>query len=174
MAGIFISYRRVDIDNAFLLQYWLKEHFGQSLVFFDKKDIAPGEEWAKVIPERVRSSNALIALIGGGWVDQLNRLTDPGDWVNTEIATALAENILVVPVLTSKVENLRPDTLPQDMKALAGKESLSMVESDFHGRLMQAMKKVVPAGDSGRSGEPVAPHRAPSAWAVSPFADSRR
>jgi tetratricopeptide (TPR) repeat protein len=147
MAGIFISYRRVDIDNAFLLQYWLKEHFGQSLVFFDKKDIAPGEEWAKVIPERVRSSNALIALIGGGWVEERNRLNDPGDWVNTEIATALAENILVVPVLTSRVGNLSPDALPEDLKDLVAKQSLSMVESDFHSRLMQALQKVVPAGD---------------------------
>src|SRR5216683_1572619 len=39
MAGIFISYRHVDIDTTFLLQYWLKEHFGQGLIFWDKQDL---------------------------------------------------------------------------------------------------------------------------------------
>jgi hypothetical protein len=45
IAGIFISYRHVDTDTTFLLQYWLKEHFGQGLIFWDKQDISPGAEW---------------------------------------------------------------------------------------------------------------------------------
>jgi hypothetical protein len=136
MAGIFIRYRHVDLDSAFLLQYWLKEHFGQGLVFWDKQDIGPGEEWAKVIPARVRSSNAVIALIGSGWVEERKRLDAPDDWVRVEIAAALAEPILVVPVLASKVDNLVASSLPEELKKLAGKQSLSMADLTFRARLM--------------------------------------
>jgi tetratricopeptide (TPR) repeat protein len=147
MAGIFISYRRVDLDSAFLLQYWLKEHFGQSLVFWDKQDIGPGEDFGKVIQDRVSSSNALIALIGSGWVEERKRLDAPNDWVRVEIATALAGQILVVPVLASKVANLSAADLPAELKKLAAKQSLSMADLTFHSRLMQALQKAVPAGD---------------------------
>ena len=119
MAGIFISYRHMDIDATFLLQYWLKEHFGQGLIFWDKQDIPAGAEWAKVIPERVRSANALIAFIGPGWIDERKRLKAADDWVRIELATALAGKILVVPVLGSRVapEDVA-DRLPKDLKQL--------------------------------------------------------
>src|ERR1700730_17421790 len=128
MAGIFISYRHVDIDTAFLLQYWLKEHFGQGLIFWDKQDIPPGAKWAEVIPERVRSANALIAFIGPGWIDERKRLDASDDWVRVEITTALAGTTLVVPVLGSQVtlKVLEEAPLPNDLQQLLGRQSLSM------------------------------------------------
>jgi tetratricopeptide (TPR) repeat protein len=147
MAGIFISYRRVDLDSAFLLQYWLKEHFGPGLVFWDKQDIEPGQEWAKVIRARVRSSNALIAVVGSGWIEERRRLNAPDDWVRVEIAAALAQPILVVPVLASQVKNLSAADLPKELKKLSSKQSLSMGDLTFHARLMQALQKAVPANN---------------------------
>ena len=143
MAGIFISYRRADIDTAFLLQYWLKERFGPTLVFWDKQDIEPGQEWAEVISTRVRSSKAFLAVIGSGWVEERKRLNTPGDWVRFEIESALKEDILIVPVLASNVKNLSAAELPKRMKRLTAKQSLSLSDPVFHSRLMKSLENVV-------------------------------
>jgi tetratricopeptide (TPR) repeat protein len=150
MAGIFISYRHVDIDTTFLLQYWLKEHFGQGLIFWDKQDIPAGAKWAEVIRERVRSANALIAFIGPGWIDERKRLKASDDWVRVEIASALAGKTLVVPVLGSQItlKDLSPDRLPKDLKQLPARQSLSMADMTFHARLMEALEKAVPKSEA--------------------------
>jgi tetratricopeptide (TPR) repeat protein len=150
MAGIFISYRHVDTDTTFLLQYWLKEHFGQGLIFWDKQDISPGAEWATVLSERVRSSNALIAFIGPGWIRERRRLKAADDWVRVEIATALAGKIPVVPVLGSQVTTaeLSAEHLPKDLRQLTARQYLSMADMTFHPRLMAALESVVPKGEA--------------------------
>ena len=83
MAGIFISYRRSDIEGyAGRLFEGLGARFGQDMVFFDVAGIEPGQDFHKVIGEKVRSCNVLLALIGNSWAsasdgDGQRRLDDP-------------------------------------------------------------------------------------------------
>ena len=95
MPGIFISYRRDDTaGHAGRLFDRLAEHFGRERVFMDVDTIQPGQDFAEVIGERVRSSGAVIVLIGKEWLLATDasgdiRLNDPADFVRLEIVSAL-------------------------------------------------------------------------------------
>jgi tetratricopeptide (TPR) repeat protein len=160
--SIFISYRRSDGDFALLLYAWLTERFGRERVFWDKEDIDPGQDWAEVLRSRVKSAKALVALIGHDWATVTDdtgrrRLESPRDWVRAEIAAALVGGALVLPVLTTGTANLREDELPDDLRALARTQSLSMSDSRFHTRLIEALDRVVyaaPAPAAAPADEP--------------------
>jgi hypothetical protein len=65
MPGIFISYRHEDCAPvAGRLYDRLSQHFGATNVFRDVDAIPGGAEFATVIAERIRTCDALIALIG--------------------------------------------------------------------------------------------------------------
>jgi tetratricopeptide (TPR) repeat protein len=124
------------------------ERFGRERVFWDKEDIDPGQDWAEVLRSRVSSAKALVALIGHDWATIADdsgrrRLESPRDWVRVEIAAALAGGALVLPVLTSGTANLREEELPDDLRGLARTQSLSMSDSRFHTRLIEALDRVV-------------------------------
>ena len=105
MPKIFISYRRDDsAGHAGRLCDHLVGHFGQQNVFMDVEAIKPGLDFVEVVQEAVGSCDALIAVIGREWLGASDgsgrrRLENPEDLVRLEIATALARNIRVIPVL---------------------------------------------------------------------------
>jgi len=89
MSGIFISYRRSDsAPHAGRLYDRLCDYFGADKVFMDVDDIKPGADFVSLIGEKVASCDALIAVIGKGWLarDEDNgkpRMYDPttsSDW----------------------------------------------------------------------------------------------
>src|SRR5512134_810647 len=108
MAKIFISYRRTDsAAYAGRLFDRLRKHFGDADVFMDLEGIEPGAEFGKVIADKAREAEVLIALIGKDWVtsahsDGRRRLDDPNDLVVREIETGLAANVRVIPVLAGR------------------------------------------------------------------------
>ena len=67
MPGVFLSYRRPETDYAVLLYAWLAERFGPPHVFWDREDIDPGKDFPRVVSERLRDSEALVALVGPAW-----------------------------------------------------------------------------------------------------------
>jgi len=105
VARIFISYRRTDsAAYAGRLFDRLRQHFGDAEVFMDLEGIEPGAEFGKVIAEKARAAEVLIALIGRNWLTLANagssrRLDDPNDLLVREIETALEAKRLVIPVL---------------------------------------------------------------------------
>jgi tetratricopeptide (TPR) repeat protein len=158
MPGIFISYRRTDSDHAVLLYAWLKERFGADRVFWDKEDIQPGQSFADVLRNRVRSADALVALIGRDWMSVTDaqgrrRLESPEDWVRIEIASALDAKLLVLPVLATGVEAPMASDLPPDLEPLAGVQALSMSDARFHNLLLSTLEKSVPV-DGRNSARP--------------------
>lgn len=107
MARIFLSYRREDSGGwAGRLYDRLSQHFGDEHVFMDVDTIELGLDLVEVIQQAVRSCDVLLALIGRQWLTVADamgrpRLANPKDFVRLEIATALARNIRVIPVLVS-------------------------------------------------------------------------
>ena len=65
---IFISYRRDDVPGYVArLEDDLEKTFGEHTVFRDVEDIAGGTEWKDALEYNLKSSAALILVIGPHW-----------------------------------------------------------------------------------------------------------
>lgn len=120
---VFINYRGSDepwVANWLCSE--LAERLGPEQVFLDNRSIPPGEDYARVLLDKVRSSLVLLAVIGSEWYSSGpdGRLIDNDrDWVRREIATALAAGVRVLPVLVGDVPDLVYEDLPSDIGQLA-------------------------------------------------------
>jgi TIR domain len=93
--SIFISYRRKDAGGyAQLVMERLASWFGADALFFDRKDLNPGEDFTQEIQQAIHSARVTLALIGPDWLAEINRrsrLTDgSSDVVRLELALALS------------------------------------------------------------------------------------
>jgi hypothetical protein len=130
MPAVFLSYRRGDSSGyAVGMKNDLR---GRGLeVFMDLDAIGLGKRYPKVIEEALRSSDALVALIGRGWLtaedeDGRRRLDDGRDFVRREIAAALERDILVVPTLVDGATMPTEEELPPDLTDLATRQALKL------------------------------------------------
>ena len=94
IASIFLSYRRgrEASEAAGRLHDRLASRFGSDAVFMDVDTVRPGADFVQAIGEAIDPRGAVLAIIDPGWaVDTSgrNRITEPGDYVRLEIATAL-------------------------------------------------------------------------------------
>jgi tetratricopeptide (TPR) repeat protein len=160
MSGIFISYRREDSQElAGRLFDRLTQRFGKDRVFRDIDTLDPGAKFAQVIAERIKACDVLIALIGRGWLvakdaDGRRRLDLQDDFVKTEIAEALTQNKLVIPVLVEGTPMPARDALPSEIAALAARNALPISDTRFDfdvGRLTSAIDKVLPSEQSANA-----------------------
>ena len=98
---VFISYRRADTSHV---AGRLGDRVGARFsLFMDIDDIRPGTDFTAVVRQAVDESDVLLVLIGPHYLDAdadgVRRLHKTGDWVAEEVATGLARDITVVPVL---------------------------------------------------------------------------
>ena len=121
---IFISYRRDDsAGHAGRLFDRLSSHFNRERLFMDVDHIEPGEDFVQVIEDAVASSAVLLVIIGRRWLTSgdtiARRLDNPNDFVRLEVASALARNIRVIPVLVQNAIMPSPQDLPDDLLQLS-------------------------------------------------------
>ncbi len=161
--SIFISYRRDDTEGeAGRLFDDLVRTFGEDSVFMDVSDINPGVDFRKAIDENVASCGVLLAMIGPQWstirsTAGARRLDDPNDFVRLEIASALARNIAVIPVLVHDAKMPRPEDLPDNLKELAFRNSVEVTHARWNSDvqlLTQALARYV-APEATRDTSPV-------------------
>ena len=159
MTRIFISYRRTDsAAYAGRLFDRLRKHFGDAEVFMDLEGIEPGAEFGKVIAEKARAAEVLIALIGRNWLTLANvgsacRLDDPNDLVVREIETALEAKRLVIPVLAANTPMPARTELPERIAALAERNAIELSDQRFHAdvdRLIQVIERGAPTARKRR------------------------
>jgi hypothetical protein len=130
--SIFISYRRDDSEGeSGRLFDDLVRAFGNESVFMDVAGIAPGADFRKAIDDNVSACGVFLAVIGTQWAaiagaNGQRRLEDPNDFVRLEIASALARNIAVIPVLVHGARMPRPEDLPDNIKDLAFRNSVEI------------------------------------------------
>jgi negative regulator of sigma E activity len=169
MSSIFISYRREDSQAlAGRLFDRLAARYGKDRVFRDIDAIDPGSRFSEVIKLRIAGCKALIAIIGKDWLDAKDdrarrRLDLPDDFVRAEIAEALAQNKLVIPVLVEGTMFPARNALPPEISALVDLNALPISDSRFDydvGRLMVVVDKII-APSSRR-----APRAAAVRWVV--------
>ena len=128
---IFISYRRDDsAGHAGRLFDRLREHFGREQLFMDVDHIEPGEDFVQVIEAAVGSSAILLVVIGRRWLTSgdvtARRLDNPNDFVRLEVASALASNIRVIPVLVQDAIMPSPQDLPADLLSLSRRNAIEL------------------------------------------------
>ena len=143
MAGtIFISYRRgLDTPSAGWLRALLIEHgFTSDQVFLDVDGIQPGEDFVEILEAQVEGCDVLLCTIGRGWLDAIDRLAEPKDYVRIEIAAALAKRKRVIPLLLDEARMPTADLLPEELQPLTRRQAVSL----RHDRLRSDLRDLVP------------------------------
>jgi hypothetical protein len=174
---VFISYRREDsAGHAGRVHDRLVREFGSDLLFMDVDGIPLGANFVKVLGEEVAKCDALLAMIGPGWLDAHDengkrRLENPDDFVRIEIGTALKRAIPVIPILLEGTRIPKAHQLPDDLKELPLRNGLDVRHASFPQdmeRLVRALKGTVSLqGLSSAIPSPVnrdTPSRKSKAW----------
>lgn len=129
---VFISYRREDTQwFAGRLADSLSNYFGDKRVFRDVDGIEGGADFGDVIHGTLKQTDATIILIGDEWLNIANeqgesRLSQPDDWVATEVVTALDAGIPVYPVLVGDTPMPRESELPERLRPLVRFNAISI------------------------------------------------
>jgi TIR domain len=133
--AIFISYRREDSRwTTRAAAEKLVAHFGKDKVFLDVEAIAGGHDFIEAIDNALAQSGALLVFIGDNWVANKQgrrRLEDPKDIVRKEIATALEQKLLIVPILIDDAKMPSEQDLPSDLEALHSRDAMHLRHADF-------------------------------------------
>ena len=145
MAGtIFINYRREDsISIAGRLHDRLAQAFGRKNLFMDVDHIPAGVDFVAHLNSQVAACDVILVVIGPNWLAAKDesgrrRLDNPEDFVTIEIATALARDIRVIPVLVDGAHMPKADELPNSLKPLARRQALEVRQLHF-GRDAEAL-----------------------------------
>lgn len=129
---VFLSYRREDSAGyAGRLHDSLSARLTRAEVFMDVDEIEPGVDFMTAIAEAVGRCDVLLALIGTRWAAAATtsgerRFDDPDDYVVAEIAAALQQNTLVIPVLIEGATMPKATELPERIGGLARRNALEL------------------------------------------------
>jgi len=132
---VFISYRREDsLAYARLLKQSLATHMDESRIFMDLTDIHAGDDFVTTLESAIAECATLIAVIGPQWSsckgpDGQRRLEKGDDFVRLEIATALTEEKLLIPVLVGNASMPRAEELSADIAALWRRHARELSDS---------------------------------------------
>lgn len=149
--GIFISYRRDDARHAAgRLADDLGEHFEPAGIFRDIEGIEPGVDFVAALERALESCAVMLVVIGRDWLDIKDaagrrRLSMADDWIRIEIASALARDIRVVPVLLEGAGLPAADDLPEDLRPLCRRQTVELSDSRWRGdlrRLVDTLARV--------------------------------
>lgn len=163
---VFINYRRADAGPyAELVKKAVATEFGESHVFMDVSSIAPGDEWPDEIESKLKSADALVAVIGPDWfkagIDEWGRrrIDQPDDWVRKELVFALESKKLIIPLLVGGAKAPPPEALPDCLKKLPLKQALPirMEFWDHDIKLLQS-KLASESSDSCTSHDDIGPY----------------
>ncbi|MEP7288413.1 MAG: uracil-DNA glycosylase family protein [Chloroflexota bacterium] len=152
MSRIFINYRRQDSEGYVGRLYdHLTKHFERADIFMDIDNIKPGADFVETLESAVASCDVMITMIGPQWLTITNdagsrRLDQWDDFVRIEIASALKQSKLIIPVLVGHARMPSPTELPEDMIALARRNALELSHQRFSydvDKLIQVIKDTV-------------------------------
>jgi TIR domain len=149
---VFISYRRDDASgHAGRIYDAVAARFGDANVFMDV-EMKPGIDFVERITQVVGACRALLVVMGSEWAsprsgETESRLADPNDVVRLEVAAGLRRpDVSVIPLLVSGARMPDPDSLPEDLHALARVNALELSDLRWRydvGRLMSALDEAL-------------------------------
>jgi hypothetical protein len=165
--GAFISYRRGDAAGfAGRLCDSLERHLPTEQIFRDVDGLAPGQDFVAAIETRLRQCRVCLAVIGRDWLNVRDaegrrRLDQPDDFVRLELIAALARpEVLTVPVLVEGATMPPADALPQEIRALARRQAVSLRDDTWDSDVERLVRSLGPAvGEPRRLAPPRVPFR---------------
>ena len=100
----------------------------------------------------------MLAVIGKGWSDardeaNFRRLDSSRDFVRIEIASALAQQKRVIPVLLGEARMPRAEDLPEDIRGLATRNAMRLTADRFKAdaaSLITALQRVLKSVQADR------------------------
>lgn len=135
---VFLSYRRNDVGGyAGRLTDALRQRLGAKSVFQDVTAIALGEAFTAAIDRALDESDAVLAVIGPGWLTASTpegrpRLLEPDDSVRLELARALQREVRVVPVLVGGARLPTAAALPEDLQGLVERQGIVLRDESWY------------------------------------------
>ena len=162
MRRLFINYRRQDSEGHVGRLYdHLVQHFDPAGVFMDVDSIEPGADFLKTLQDAVAAADVLLAVIGPSWLTVADekgerRIDQWDDFVRIEIAAAIQQGKLIIPILVGGATMPASSALPEDIAALSYRNAVTLTHQRFGAdaaQLVEAIKAAVPAEASlkGRS-----------------------
>lgn len=161
MPKIFISYRRDDAGGfAGRLGDALSSRYGAGNVFRDVDDIVAGSRFVAVLDQALAASDVFLPLIGRAWLDPgpagVPRLLDRDDYVRREIATALARNIRIIPVLLDGARMPGAHELPHELEPLIYLQAITLDDRSWAADV-ESLGQAIDAASSAASPVPGLP-----------------
>jgi DNA polymerase len=154
MSRIFINYRRQDSEGYVGRLYdRLLQYFSKDDLFIDVDSIPPGMDFVTALDEAVSACDVFIAVIGAHWLTITDeqgerRLDQWNDFVRVEIASAIKQNKLIIPVLVAGGKMPPPAKLPEDIQAFARRNAVELSHQRFSydvERLVEVIRSASPA-----------------------------
>jgi hypothetical protein len=148
---VFLSYRTYDSAHATsAISAELALHLGRVAVFRDRDSLALGSQYPKQIRAAVARCDKLLAVIGPHWLTAQdaagNRRIDlPADWVRSELRTAFALGIPVVPLLLDDTPLPTRHQLPADISDLSVSTAWRIREQTLVADVRALIAKLAPA-----------------------------
>ena len=129
---VFISYRRDrDAQTARLIRSELqKRHYK---VFLDVDDLRPGH-FDEALYGRIRDASSFIVILSPGSLERCNTTTD---WLRKEIACALAEKKIIIPILMPEFKFPSDSVLPYEITSLQVHHGVAYSHDYFDGMLVK-------------------------------------
>lgn len=153
MGGVFISYRREESAYALLVYHRLTKEFGPRQVFRDIEGISPGQDFVIRIDQEIRQSQAMVVLIGKGWLRLRSSLNKPGDFVRRELLLALKERLAIFPLLVGGAG--MPKQLPRGLSGFARANAIPVTDYRFDSDLDTLIQALT--AKLGRAAQPALP-----------------
>lgn len=151
---IFLSYRRRDVGGyAGRLVDALVQRLGTDNVFHDVSTIGLGQDFTQTIDRALQESEAVLAVIGPGWLtattpEGLPRLWQPDDYVRLELSRALQSDVPVIPVLVGAASLPAAADLPPELGPLVQRQGIELHDETWHedvDGLVRALRRERPA-----------------------------
>jgi DNA/RNA endonuclease G (NUC1) len=149
---VFISYRRTDSPGqANRIADFLRRSLGEDHVFLDHRSIELGEDFDRVLRNRLMEATAMIVVLGRYWLKDdsgKQRFRGPTDYVKREIESALQRGIPVVPVLVDGSSMPSASALPKSIAGFAKCEALEAPNVYFEEAMRRLEASLRPSGQS--------------------------
>lgn len=120
---LFLCYRRADgSESTNRLREWLEERLPPNQVFMDEYSIYGGDDWRRVVEEKLTSSQAVLVIIGPQWLNA--NLEDEKNPSRFEIELALRHNIPIIPVLVQFAEMPTAAQVPESLAPFTSRHGI--------------------------------------------------
>lgn len=145
---IFISYRKDDSGElALSLSEKLIENFGRELVFLDRNEIRPGDNWRERIDNAISKAVIVLAVIGRNWLKvrdeyEQRRIDRDDDVLAYELSAALKKRVRIIPLYLHGLTSLPAKAFPSRLAGLADQQGMPFdIERDLT-QLLAELEKI--------------------------------